>query len=268
MKRFEDAVQWVLEARRLLVSMQTENVDFSEKSGHQDIVTKYDKEIERYLRDRIRGNYPKDRIVGEEFPGEASGGEESREWWDTQQEAVWYLDPIDGTTNFVNQRCHYAISVGCLAEGEMDFGIVLDVTENRLYTAKKGLGAWMNGKRLQTSLARQVKNMLLTCPCVTDLFLEPHKRQAGFSRLALDVRAVRSLGSVALELCQVASGQADLCVAMKSSPWDHNAARLILKEAGGEIRNLEGGPLSYSQSSAFLAGNSRETTEFVIEHYL
>lgn len=150
----------------------------------------------------------------------------------------------------------------------MDFGIVLDVTENRLYTAKKGLGAWMNGKRLQTSLARQVKNMLLTCPCVTDLFLEPHKRQAGFSRLALDVRAVRSLGSVALELCQVASGQADLCVAMKSSPWDHNAARLILKEAGGEIRNLEGGPLSYSQSSAFLAGNSRETIEFVIEHYL
>lgn len=254
MDRYQFAVEWVEAAGNMLRSMQTEAPDISEKSGHQDIVTEYDREIERYLRGKIQNAFPRDSIVGEEFSGNTEECGEAAP-------AIWYLDPIDGTTNFVNQRCNYAVSVGCFQNGEMVFGIVLDVAEGHLYSARKGCGAWMNGNRLHTSGTRQIKDMLLTCPCITDLLLEEHRWKAAFSGLALRVRAVRSLGSVALELCQVASGKADICVAMKSAPWDHNAARLILQEAGGEIRSIGGEKLPYERESSFLAGNAEETLD-------
>ena len=256
MDRFTKAVKWVLEAEELLHVIQTENWEIAEKSGPQDIVTRCDRELERLLRQRIQSCFPDDRIVGEEYPEEGHG------------DVSWYIDPIDGTTNFVNQRSNYAISVGCAVNGQPLFGIVRDVERQRTYTAQKGGGAWLDGKRLHTSAAVQIRDMLLTTPCVTDLFLTGHEKREGFSRLAMDVRAVRSMGSVALELCEVAAGRAELCAAMKSAPWDHNAARLILSEAGGEIRRLDGEKLPLEEQSAFLAGNSLETVKKVLADYL
>lgn len=261
MTRYEYAMEWIYGAKELLLSMKTESMEITEKSGHQDIVTKCDRELEEYLREQILGAFPLDCIVGEELSGKRRADSPG------VSEAVWYLDPIDGTTNFVNQRCNYAISVGCAMDGEMVFGIVLDVEAGRCYSAQKGCGAWEDGVRLRASREKAKKNMLLTCPCVTDLFLGKHERREAFSRLAQDVRAVRSLGSVALELCQVASGRADICVAVKSSPWDHNAARLILKEAGGDIRRLDGGFLAYDRESSFIAGNSSDTVECIVREY-
>lgn len=266
MNRYEYAGRWVQEAKELLNSMQLEPKDILEKSGYHDIVTKFDREIETYLRKKIHEFFPEDRIIGEEFyegrQNGAAGGSA------LEETPVWYLDPIDGTTNFVNQRCNYAISVGCAVGGEMEFGIVLDVAENRCYQAFKGKGAWMNGKQLHTSRAREIKSMLLTCPCVTDVFWENYEKKQKMFALLQEVRAVRSLGSVALELCQVACGKADLCVAVKSSPWDHNAARLILKEAGGAVRTLSGEELPYDQDTSFLAGNSEDALLKVLSEYL
>ena len=82
-------------------------------------------------------------------------------------------------------------------------------------------------------------------------------------RLAQAVRGVRSLGSVALELCALAAGEADLFVAMRSCPWDHNATRIILTEAGGSISTLEGGPLPLGERTTVLAANSLETWKLV-----
>lgn len=261
MSRYECAMEWVCGAKELLLSMQKEEMKISEKSGHQDIVTQCDREIERYLREKILDKFPMDRIVGEEFSEKkaAEGPQPS--------EAVWYLDPIDGTTNFVNEHCNYAISVGCAIDGAMVFGIVLDVENDRCYSACRGRGAWVNNSRLHTSDRIEIRNMLLTCPSVPDLILEKHEKQNAFSRLARDVRAVRSLGSVALELCQIACGRADICVTVKSSPWDHNAARLILQEAGGDIRGLDGRHLAYDKETSFIAGNSADTVEHIIREY-
>ena len=86
----------------------------------------------------------------------------------------------------------------------------------------------------------QVSDLLLTTPCIQHTFLEEHPRRGDMLRLARAVRAVRSLGSVALELCQLSSGEADMFVTVRSAPWDHNAARVILQEAGGCICTMEG----------------------------
>lgn len=247
MDRYECADIWVKKAgERLRSLVRDSRISFTEKSGHNDIVTAYDKELEQYLRGEISRAFPGDRIVGEEFPatGEAGIG------------AAWYLDPIDGTNNFVSQRCNYAICVGCADPDGPDFGFVLDVEAGQLYCAKTGGGAWQNGRPIHTQDTRDVHQMLLTFPSVADAYLRENPYGDGIARLSLDVRAVRSLGSVALELCQVASGRMDLCVAMRSNPWDHNAARVILVEAGGSICSLDGSPLPYDRAGGFVAGNS------------
>lgn len=265
MERYEMAVEWVCEAGEMLRRMCRDSLETVEKSGHQDIVTECDREIEQFLRQKIWERFPDDQIVGEEYTQRARCTSKSDQ--DTKG-AVWFLDPIDGTTNFVNQRCGYAVSVGCIWDETPQFGIVLDVEGRKLYSAKAGCGAWLDGHRLHTAENVQVKDMLFMTPCVTDVFLGSYREKEKLARLALDVRAVRSIGSVALELCQVASGRVDLCIAMKSSPWDHNAARLILTEAGGEIRRLDGAPLPYYEDSTFLAGSSVHVVEQIIKEYM
>ena len=259
MNRFEYGEKWVRNAGELLCSLlETTPICLTEKSGHSDIVTAYDKQLEQYLRGEILNAFPKDQIIGEEFPATGSGTDG----------CTWYIDPIDGTTNFVNQHSGFAICVGCTVPGGANFGYVLDVERQRLYSAQAGRGAWMNGQQIHTGRTAAVKDCLLTYPSVTDVFLSDTPYRAALTRLSLDVRAVRSLGSVALELCEVASGKMDLCIAIKSSPWDHNAARVILTEAGGAIQGLDGRPLSYTAPGSFLAGSSAELLAWVAEKYM
>ena len=98
-------------------------------------------------------------------------------------------------------------------------------------------------------------------------FLQPGPGRQDLLRLAQDVRAVRSIGSVALELCAVACGEADLCVATRSCPWDHNAVRIILQEAGGAIASLNGAPLPLNEPGTVLAAGSSEALDLVLKQY-
>ena len=97
--------------------------------------------------------------------------------------------------------------------------------------------------------------------------MQPGPGRQDLLRLAQDVRAVRSIGSVALELCAVACGEADLCVATRSCPWDHNAARIILQEAGGAIASLNGAPLPLNEPGTVLAAGSPEALALVLNEY-
>lgn len=223
MERFELAVALVRQAGAALRQARLEADAVRCKTGHQDLVTVWDKKTEQFLRQGILNEFPADAIVGEEFP--AAG--------DASPETVWYIDPIDGTTNFINQHRNYAVSVGCWQRGEPLFGLVLDVENDRLYHARAGQGAWCGERRIETSRRKNIPELLLFTPDVIRTFLEPGRDE--LLRLARDVRAVRSIGSVALEICAVACGEADLCVALRSCPWDHNAARVILTEAGGAV---------------------------------
>ena len=97
--------------------------------------------------------------------------------------------------------------------------------------------------------------------------MEEHPYQRQLTRLARKVRGVRCLGSVALELCEVAAGRADLFVTMRSSPWDHNGARIILEEAGGAVYSLDGRPLPLQTKSTVLAVNDEKLMEELRKRY-
>lgn len=258
MERFELAQTLVLQAGAVLRQSHLDGGAIWQKTSHQDLVTRWDKETEQFLRRELLAACPGDAIVGEEYAPAARG----------VQGVVWYLDPIDGTTNFVNQHCNYAISIGCYQNGTPLFGLVLDVERQLLYTGRVGGGAFCNGVPIRVSARDRLPELLLYTPDVLRTFLAQHPARAGLVRLAGTVRCVRSLGSVALELCAVATGQADLFVTLCSSPWDHNAARIILAEAGGCICDLSGKPFSPDANSAVLAANSAETLAAVLHGYI
>ena len=255
MERFELAEALVRKAGAALRQARLEADAVSCKTGHQDLVTVWDRRTEQFLRQGILSEFPSDAIVGEEYPTVSTAA----------PGAVWYIDPIDGTTNFINQHRNYAVSVGCWQRGEPLFGLVLDVENDRLYHARAGQGAWCGERRIETSRRKNIPELLLFTPDVIRTFLEPGRDE--LLRLARDVRAVRSIGSVALEICAVACGEADLCVALRSCPWDHNAARIILQEAGGAIASLNGAPLPLNEPGTVLAAGSPEALALVLKQY-
>ena len=248
MERFDVAAEIIQEAGKILRRCHLEQTEISQKTGHQDLVTFWDRKIEQQLRHSILTAFPQDSIVGEEYPPQEN----------CDRKVTWYLDPIDGTTNFINQHQNYAISMGCWEGSTPLFGLVLDVERETLYWATHGGGAWQNQTQIHPSGRRELAELLLTTPGLQYTFLEPHPYQKQMIQLSRKVRGVRCLGSVALELCEVAAGRADLFVTMRSSPWDHNAARIILEEAGGAIFTVDGDELPLDQKSTVLALNAVE----------
>ena len=254
MERFDVAAEIIQEAGKILRRCHLEQREIIQKTDHQDLVTFWDRKIEQQLRHSILTAFPQDSIVGEEYPPQGN----------CDRKVTWYLDPIDGTTNFINQRQNYAISMGCWEGADPLFGLVLDVERETLYWAKHGDGAWQNQTQIHTSGRRELSELLLTTPGLQYTFLEPHPYQERMIRLSRKVRGVRCLGSVALELCEVAAGRADLFVTMRSSPWDHNAARIILEEAGGAVFTVDGDELPLDQKSTVLAFNAMELKDCIL----
>ena len=254
MERFDVAAEIIREAGKILRRCHLEQAEISQKTGHQDLVTFWDRKIEQQLRHSILTAFPQDSIVGEEYPPQEN----------CDRKVTWYLDPIDGTTNFINQHQNYAISMGCWEGADPLFGLVLDVERETLYWAKRGGGAWQDQTQIHTSGRRELSELLLTTPGLQYTFLEPHPYQERMIRLSRKVRGVRCLGSVALELCEVAAGRADLFVTMRSSPWDHNAARIILEEAGGAVFTVDGDELPLDQKSTVLAFNAMELKDCIL----
>ena len=254
MERFDVAEEIIQEAGKILRRCHLEQREIIQKTDHQDLVTFWDRKIEQQLRHSILTAFPQDSIVGEEYPPQGN----------CDRKVTWYLDPIDGTTNFINQRQNYAISMGCWEGTNPLFGLVLDVERETLYWAKRGGGAWQDQTQIHTSGRRELSELLLTTPGLQYTFLEPHPYQERMIRLFRKVRGVRCLGSVALELCEVAAGRADLFVTMRSSPWDHNAARIILEEAGGAVFTVDGDELPLDQKSTVLAFNAMELKDCIL----
>ena len=236
MDRFDTARALVLAAGARLRLARPEAGAVWEKTGHQDLVTRCDRETEQFLRSGILSAFPGDAIVGEEYPATPPG----------------------------SQHRNYAVSVGCYQDDVPAFGLVLDVERGALYSARHGGGALRDETPIHVSHCGVLRDALLTTPGVLHTFLREHPRRAGLVELAGAVRGVRSMGCVALELCAVAAGEAELFVALRSCPWDHNAARIILAEAGGCICALDGAPLPQDTSSAVLAACSRPLLEQVL----
>lgn len=215
----------------------------AEKTCAQDLVTEWDRAVEQQLRTAILTDFPEDSVVGEEFDPSKSGA----------SGYTWYLDPIDGTTNFINQRAHYAISIGCWKGNEPIAGVVCEVAADRVYWAGQQQPAQEGEMRLSPSKRTTLESALVTSPGLRYTFFDPHPHLSGSLAVMSQARAVRSLGCVALELAQLARGEVDAVLCLRSSPWDHAAGRILVESVGAVMSTLDGEPLPVDQPSAFVA---------------
>ena len=215
-----------------------------EKSGHQDLVTRYDSMTQAFLERELLALMPQAGFLGEEDLGHDAHSE--REW-------VFVVDPIDGTTNFIKGFPHCGISVGLTRRGTMELGVVYDPYRDELFTARRGGGARCNGEELQVS-------GLPVEDCVIDMGTSPYYRQyqdvtfAMGKTLFSQCLDVRRMAAASLDLCYVAAGRVDGYFECLLSPWDYAAGSLILQEAGGLATDLHGEPLRFDRKCSLAAG--------------
>lgn len=207
-------------ARRAVLS----EIDAELKGGNiRNIVTEHDMAIERFLTDAIRRRFPDHGFVTEEF-------EHPPVIADTP---TWIIDPIDGTTNFVNIHRYFAVSLAFYRGPEPVFGFVYDVMADELYVGIAGSGAFLNGRPLHAR-TKAAKDSIVETSLICARRLE-ERYGADTTPLVRDVRAQRAYGSASLGICRIAAGSLDVYISCSLSLWDYAAAIIVLSEAGGRI---------------------------------
>jgi myo-inositol-1(or 4)-monophosphatase len=218
--------------RKLLKFFRHPHLKVSRKYDYSgSIVTNADKESEKIIVAKIRRSRIKSTIVSEEV-GEVNYG---------SHDIIWAVDPLDGTLNFVKGIPHFAVSIGVRLGKRTVAGAIYNPILDEMYTAARGSGAHLNGKRIRVSTTTALRNAALifewwdTEPSIPD----PLELEGRFYR---HTRSVRSPGSIALNLCSVASGRFDglITVYRKSPVWETTAGCLIVEEAGGRVTNSLG----------------------------
>jgi myo-inositol-1(or 4)-monophosphatase len=225
------AIEAVLRAGRIQKERYASGVAVEYK-GAIDLVTEVDRACELAILETIRSRYPAHDIVTEETDLARTGSR-----------FVWFVDPLDGTTNFAHSYPVFCASVGLAVDGKLVAGAVYDPTRDELFTGERGGGAYLNGRRLRVSSARKLIESLLITGFPYDLHQNLASRLRIFNHVMGRARAVRRDGSAALDLCYVAAGRADGFWEETLKPWDMNAARVLLEEAGGRATRFDGAPL-------------------------
>jgi len=201
------------------------------RKGLSDFVTKADLKSEKILREELSRTRPHYCFVMEEG-GVIEGPDKSHRW---------YIDPLDGTTNFMHGVPHFAISVGLEREGQLVAGLVFNPVTDDLFTAEKGQGAWHNERRLRVSARRDLRDSLIATGIPHAGRPGPEKFVAELNPIMHEVAGVRRFGAAALDLAWVAAGRFDAFWERALAPWDVAAGIVLVREAGGLVSDLASG---------------------------
>jgi myo-inositol-1(or 4)-monophosphatase len=189
-------------------------------------------------------------------PEHAVRGEESATpHGNAASDHVWIVDPLDGTNNFIHGWPHYAVSVALVVRGQLEVGVVLDVTRGDVFRAARGGGAWCNGVRLAVSTRTQLAEAVVasTCPIRPGPGFDAAMKT--FDRVMARVSAVRRSGSAALDLAYLAAGRCDAQFDRGLAPWDVAAGALLVQEAGGRVTTFSG-ETDFMEARECLAANA------------
>jgi myo-inositol-1(or 4)-monophosphatase len=217
-----------------------------DKKGAIDLVTEIDLEIERDFRKLVAERFPDHAVLGEEF-----GASNDR---DEAPPFCWVFDPVDGTTNYAHGLPIFCSSLALEIDGAIAVGAIYDPTRRELFTAERGQGAWLNGQPLTISSTSTLIDSLLVTGFHYGIQRDPEELVSLFREFITKSRAVRRLGSAALDLCYVAAGRFDGYWESKIQPWDVAAGALIVEEAGGRVSTITGAPFR-SRAGSVLASN-------------
>ena len=240
----------VKEASSLMVRSGFEVHD---KGTRENLVTSSDLAVQHFLTRELRARYPEIGFLCEEEDMDEVSG----------HDAVWVIDPIDGTANYARGNENCGISVALVRGGEPVLGVVYSPWRGELYTAEKGKGAFLNGKPIHVSGRPFEQGLLFTALAIYRKDLARICSDIIYD-LYMDCNDVRRSGSAAVELCLLAAGYADLFFEIRLMPWDHAAASLILTEAGGSVCDFAGNPPSPYRPSLFIGANSHANCHRVL----
>jgi myo-inositol-1(or 4)-monophosphatase len=217
------------EAGALLMGYFHQHVKIEYK-GDVDLVTVADRKSEVLILERIRRDFPDHDVMAEEGARIETGSDHK-----------WYVDPLDGTTNFAHGYPVFCVSLAVEHKGQRIAGVVYDPTRDEMFAAEKGSGAQLNGRPIRVSSTARLSE------CLVATGFPSHKRHQNpniyfYHQLTLRSHGVRRAGSAALDLCNVASGRFDGFWEFNLNPWDTAAGVLMVEEAGGRVTDFSGGP--------------------------
>jgi len=217
------------------------------KTDEGNLVTEIDKRSENTIINFIEKNYPKDSILAEE--GNNKNG---------SSDILWVVDPLDGTTNFTHGLPIFGVSIGVTKKNEIIAGVVYDVMNDVVYSAEKGSGAFANDKQIRVSSNDKLGRSLLATGFAYNVKENPQHTFEKFAAVTKSARAVRRLGSAALDICHVAKGIYDGFWEINLSPWDVCAGMIISEEAGGSVTDFSGNEIDI-YSKQILVSNGKVT---------
>ena len=225
------ATEAVLRAGALQREKYGQEIEIAHK-GEIDLVTEVDRASEAVILAVIRERFGDHDIVTEETAIESTGSR-----------FVWFVDPLDGTTNFAHGYPFFCASVALAVDGELVAGAVFDPIKQELFTAERGAGAHLNGRRLKTSTANRLLESLLVTGFPYDFRDDLQQSLRLFNRFMAQARAIRRDGAAALDLAYIAAGRVDGFWEERLKPWDTMAGALMVEEAGGRVTRFDGSAL-------------------------
>lgn len=200
------------------------------KEGEErNLVSEIDRGSEERIISIIRRHYPNHAILAEESGASTSASD-----------YTWVIDPLDGTTNFLHGVPIFCVTIAIEYKGEIVAGVVYDPNLDELFTAEKGSGAYLNGKRLSVSTTSRLIESLLVTGFPYDIAENPQNAIGHFVNFLVEARGIRRLGSAALDLSYVAAGRFDGFWEVNLNPWDMAAGMLFVREAGGRVSDFAG----------------------------
>ena len=246
-----DIIEISKEVGQLIKNSFGKDLEIEFKTNELNLVTEADRASERMITEFIKKKYPSHGILAEE-------GSESNK----SAEYLWIIDPLDGTTNFAHGLPIFSVSIGLQKNGETMAGVVYDINQDIIYTAEKGAGATANGKKIIVSSNSNLAHSMLVTGFPYDVKENPDKVFERFIAILKSSRAVRRLGSAAIDFCYVAKGVFDGFWEVHLHPWDICAGKLILEEAGGIVTDFNGNPINI-YSKKILASNNKIHTQLI-----
>ncbi len=237
------AVEAVVRAGDMQMALFGRDVQV-DKKGAIDLVTEVDLAVEKMFRALIAERYPDHQILAEEMGGAHT----------PPAGPCWVFDPLDGTTNYAHGLPIFCTSLALEIDGVAEIAAVYDPNRRELFTAERGVGAFLNGAPLTTSKARTLLDSMLVTGFPYDVHQRVDEIVGLFAAFVGRARAVRRLGSAAIDLCWVAAGRMDGFWESDLKPWDIAGGALIVAEAGGRVSGLEGQPFT-SRGGHVLASN-------------
>ena len=225
------AIEAAKEAGKFLKHNLGKVKEITVKNGQEkNLVTEIDKKSEELVVSIIRKHFPGHDILAEE-----SGSEHGK-----QSEYRWIIDPLDGTTNFTHGLPIYCVSIGLERKGEVIAGVIYDPNLDELFSAEKGRGAFLNGRRLRVSQTPSLNQSLLVSGFPYNVSENPDNCLEHFVNFVIECQGVRRMGSAAIDLAYVAAGRYDGFWEVHLNAWDMAAGVILIREAFGKITGFDG----------------------------